>query len=255
MADAEVLAIERAAFAAWPAAEIAALGGWRLRFNHGVTQRASSVWPGPGPADPPLAARVDAVEDWYAARGASALYQLSPAAEPPELEAALEARGYEAHGAVSVEVAEGARIAELDVPAGCEASCAEALDEAWFDLSGRRGRFGGDDVAVYRALLERLAGRAGFALVRAGGEPAAVGLGVVDPPWAGVFAMLTLPPFRGRGLGAAVLGSLARWALGRGTRRLYLQVEADNAAARRLYARTGFVPRYAYHYRAAPASR
>ena len=150
---------------------------------------------------------------------------------------------------MSVEVASTAQVAALAPPAGAEVSCAESLDEDWFELSGRRGRFRGDDVAVYRALLQRLAGRAGFALVCASGEPAAVGLGVVEPPWAGVFSMLTQPAFRGRRLGEAVLGTLARWARGRGASRLYLQVEVDNPAARRLYARSGFVPRYAYHYR------
>jgi GNAT superfamily N-acetyltransferase len=108
---------------------------------------------------------------------------------------------------------------------------------------------------VYRALLGRLCGRAGFALVRTRGEPAAVGLGVVEPPWAGVFSMLTLPALRGQRLGEAVLGALARWALARGASRLYLQVEVDNEAARRLYARAGFAPRYAYHYRRAGATR
>jgi GNAT superfamily N-acetyltransferase len=98
-------------------------------------------------------------------------------------------------------------------------------------------------------MLGRVRGRAGFALVRAGGEPVAVGLTVAAPPWAGVFSMLTLPAQRGRRLGEAVLVAIARWAQERAASRLYLQVESDNAAARRLYARAGFVPRYAYHYR------
>jgi GNAT superfamily N-acetyltransferase len=248
-ADADILAIERAAFEAWPAAEVAALAGWRLRFNHGVTSRASSVWPGPGPSEPPLAARLAVVERFYAERGAVALYQLSPAAEPPELEAALAARGYEAVGSVSVEVASAAQVAELEAPRATEVLCSERLGAEWFELSGQRGRFRGPDVAVYRALLERLAGRAGFALARVEGRAVAVGLGVVAPPWAGVFSMLTLPEQRGRRLGEAILLAVARWARSRGATRLYLQVETDNAPARRLYARVGFEPRYAYHYR------
>jgi GNAT superfamily N-acetyltransferase len=102
---------------------------------------------------------------------------------------------------------------------------------------------------VYHALLERLAGHAGFALLRVDGRAAAVGLGVLAPPWVGVFSMLTLPAQRGRRLGEAVLVGIARWAQGRGASRVFLQVESDNAPARRLYDRAGFVPRYAYHYR------
>ena len=255
MSDPEILAIERVAFDAWPAAEVRALGGWRLRFNQGVTNRGCSVWPGPGASEQALDARIAEVERFYAERGAAACYQLSAASDPPELDAALAARGYETHSPVSVEVATAARVAALATPRDIEVLCADALDEAWFDVSGRGGRFRGEAVAVYRGLLERLAGRAGFARVQAGGEVVAVALTVAAAPWAGVFSMLTLPAWRGRGLGAAVLGASARWAQGRGASRLYLQVEADNAPARRLYARAGFEPRYAYHYRRAPAPR
>jgi GNAT superfamily N-acetyltransferase len=250
-----ILTIERAAFEAWPAAEVRALGGWRLRFNHDVTHRGGSVWPGPGTSPLPLEERITEVERFYAAHGAPAWYQLSPVADPPELERELAARGYVLSGSVSVELADAARIAALPLPGGAAATCEETLPEAWFELSGRRGRFRGAEVDVYRALLGRLAGRAGFASVRAGGEVAAVGLGVVAPPLAGVFSMLTLPEWRGRRLGEAVLAALARWARARGAERLYLQVETDNAPARRLYARAGFVPRYEYHYRHQEAAR
>ena len=250
MGDAEIRAIERTAFEAWPAAEAVALGGWWLRFNHGVTNRASSVWPGPGAGALPLEARVAEAESFYAARGAAACFQLSPAAEPPELDAVLAARGYGIPDPpVSVEIAAVEPLAERAAPDGVGAVCADELSEEWFELSGRRGRFRGAEVDVYRALLGRLAGRSGFALARVNGEAVAVGLGVAAPPWAGVFSMLTLPAQRGRGLGAAVLGAIARWARARGAGRLYLQVESDNGPARRLYARAGFVPRYAYHYR------
>jgi GNAT superfamily N-acetyltransferase len=253
--DPEILAIEHAAFEAWPAAEVRALAGWRLRFNHGVTHRGSSVWPGPGASTLPLGQRIGEVERFYAAHGAAAWYQLSPVADPPELERELAVRGYLRTGPVSVELADAGRIAALPLPEGVSASCEEALPEAWSEISGRRGRFRGAEVDAYRALLGRLAGRAGFASVHAGGEVAAVGLGVVAPPLAGVFSMLTLPGWRGRRLGEAVLAALAQWAQARGAARLYLQVENDNVPARRLYARVGFAPRYEYHYRHQEAAR
>jgi GNAT superfamily N-acetyltransferase len=252
--DPEILAIERLAFAAWPAAEVQELGGWRLRYNRGVTNRGSSVWPGPGPGEEPLAARIEAVERFYADRAAGASYQLSPVADPPELDATLAARGYEAFSPVSVETAE---LGEVAATASDEvaATCSDTLPEEWFDVSGRRGRFRGDAVAVYRALLERLHGRAGFALARAGGQVAAVGLAVAAPPWVGVFSMLTLESHRRQRFGEAVLAAIARWAGDRGAERMYLQVEVENVPARSLYARVGFRPRYAYHYRRQPERR
>jgi len=252
----EILVIERSAFAAWPAAEVEVLGGWRLRYNHGVTNRGSSVWPGPGEAVQPLDERLDRVERFYAERGALACYQLSPICDPPHLDAVLEERGYEAYAPVSVEVADVGRIASAaPPPPELEVRCFDALPDEWFEVSGRRGRFQGRAEAVYRGMLERLRGRAGFAQARIGGQVAAVGLAVASAPWVGVFSMLTLEGYRRMGLAEAVLDAIARWAHERGADRLYLQVEVENAPARRLYERVGFEPRYGYHYRRQPGGR
>ena len=156
MRDPESLAIESVAFDAWPAAEVAALGGWRLRFNHGITNRGSSVWPGPGASELPLDARIDAVERFYAERGAAASYQLSPASDPPG--ARRRARGARLRGSppVSVELASAAEVAALAAPRGVEAPCSDALSEEWFDAVRPARALRGEAVPVYRALLERL---------------------------------------------------------------------------------------------------
>ena len=57
------------------------------------------------------------------------------------------------------------------------------------------------------------------------------------------------------GPGAAALCSrLLAEARAEGARSAYLQVEADNHAARSVYKRLGFADGYAYHYRTAPGS-
>jgi GNAT superfamily N-acetyltransferase len=247
----EITAIERTAFDAWPAAEVRALGAWRLRAMRGVTNRGNSVWMGPENAldRAELDARIEAVERFYRERALPALFQLTPLA-PPALDGALAARGYAPHAPTRVLVAESAQVAGLAFARDVHAVCEPELDEAWFELSGRRGRFTGDDVDVYRALLGRLAGRAGFARAHLdGSEPAAVGLAFCAPPWAAISSMLTLPLHRRRGLAAAVLAALAGFALSRGAPRLYLQVESQNAPALALYARARFQPCYEYRYR------
>ena len=250
--DEQVKAIERAAFEAWPAAEIRELGGWRLRFNHGVTNRGNSVWPGPGQDDGrDLGARLDAVETFYRKRRRPAVFQLTPIAEPGELDAALEARDYQAFSPVDVQTADALPVAGLPTHTAVKRGCEELPSPAWIQLATHRGRYTGAQADVFLAMLGRLKGRAGFAWAGDQNGPAACGLGVVAPPWAGVFAMRTLDAARGRGLGRAVLIELAGWAVGRRARHLYLQVEQDNEAALALYRRAGFSSRYAYHYRKA----
>ena len=252
----EILALELATFEAWRAEEIVALGPWRLRCMHGVTNRANSVWAGPGEPAGGFARAIAEVEAFYAERALPAIFQITPVADP-RLDALLAARGYGSFDAVSFQVADAARVAAIEPRPSASAACESALSDAWFEVSGRRGRFRGDEIAVYRAFLERLAGRAGFAsacdpggeIAAAGIAIAAVGLTIAAPPLAGVFSMLTLPERRRRGLADAVLGASARFALTRGATRLYLQVEIENAAARALYARAGFAEAYRYHYR------
>ncbi|MEZ5383120.1 MAG: GNAT family N-acetyltransferase [Microthrixaceae bacterium] len=90
-----------------------------------------------------------------------------------------------------------------------------------------------------------------------GGNPAgpspeatqAVGAGVVDGDWLGVFSMWTRTARRRRGLAAAVLGDLTAWATRHGCHLAYLQVEESNRAGRAAYARLGFEEAYRYHYR------
>jgi GNAT superfamily N-acetyltransferase len=119
---------------------------------------------------------------------------------------------------------------------------------AWFGVSAHRGRFAAV-AGTYRGLLDRIGERACFALATDRGEPAGVGLGVVDGAFMGVFSMLTVPEARRCGVGRAVLSGLAQTALTRGARALYLLVERDNKAACALYRAASFVEAHAVHYR------
>ncbi len=61
--------LEHAAASAWPGVEQQWVGGWLLRFGHGSTRRANSAVP----LNVYNGADVDALVDWYAARGVAPL--------------------------------------------------------------------------------------------------------------------------------------------------------------------------------------
>jgi ribosomal protein S18 acetylase RimI-like enzyme len=241
--------VEGCAFDAWPAAEVVDLGGWRLRFTQGVTRRGNSTWPGGAPiSDREAEARIDRVEERYAARELPSVFQLTPLAMPVALDRLLEKRGYVLDAPTSVHVARAedlARPSRDDVRVTVSAT----LTEAWFDISARRGRFAAV-TGIYEGLLARIGGRARYALAQIRGTPCAVGLGVMHQGWLGIFSMLTLPELRGHGAGRAVLSALARGALEEGAEQLYLQVEQSNEPALALYRSASFRELYAYHYRA-----
>lgn len=240
--------LEEAAFAAWPAEEVADLDGWRLRAMRGVTRRANSVWPNrcEGPAS--LDERIAAAEAFYRQRGLEALFQIGPLACPAGLDDALASRGYATEARVSIQTAPVDTVTARAASERFRVEVTTSAPAELIDLLGRRGRYA-SSLDVFEGLLGRLGSRAGYGVAWEGAEPVSAGLVVVQGHWAGLFAMRTLEQCRGRGAGRALLGGLVAHGRGRGARSAYLQVERDNPAALALYARAGFRELYGQHYR------
>ncbi|WP_326642563.1 GNAT family N-acetyltransferase [Streptosporangium sp. NBC_01755] len=77
----------------------------------------------------------------------------------------------------------------------------------------------------------------------------AVGRGVVQGEWFGIYSMAVVPHARRRGHGRKVLCALLTHAREQGTPRAYLVVVESNTVARTLYERHGFTVAARYHYR------
>lgn len=97
----------------------------------------------------------------------------------------------------------------------------------------------GDTEARWRA---RLTGVAYNVVADVGGR--AVGMVSCTAPLsrrAELISLWVAPDVRGRGVGDALIGAVARWAAAQGCSRLVLNVRAANRHAAALYARAGFV--------------
>jgi GNAT superfamily N-acetyltransferase len=252
----EVCAIEALAANAWPAETVQRLDGWRLRMSGSVYRRLDSVATIAPPGSLPVERKLTLAERFYFERGSDARFQVSAASAPSDLDARLEARGYAIDAATRVQTARLSDV--LARTAGgrdFDVHVTDAPEPIWITIAwpkpGRRRDAG-------RRALARIVPPAGHALVRAAGQPIAVGLGVLERGFLGLFAMFTQPEFRGQGAARAVLHALSRWGAQRGAERAYLQVEETNAVAGALYRDTGFATLYEYQYRSrgpAPADR
>lgn len=196
------------------------VGGWLARTTPGSPlRRVNSARPVGVPLD------VDALEAWYAARGARALVMLAPEEPLTALDDELAGRGWE-HEAAS-EVLVGDPDTVLDQLAGPP----HAVFPGELDPTDRS--------------LDPI-----VPLVAAGGAGRAVV--VLQERWSLLRGLEVDEPARRQGIAAALVRAWARLAEGRG---LYLQMYADNEPARALYERAGFTRSHGYHYRRAPAGR
>lgn len=247
MSAPSLLALERAAMAAWPALETVEEAGWVLRFANGYTRRANCATA--LCADGDVGGRVAWCEGAFAARSLAPVFRVLSAGGPPGLDATLDAAGY-ARG-------DEALVMALDLdPARATSGAAPAPDalpiDPWLDLHDRFGGRSGAHRETHRAMLEAIPGARLLATVAADGRRAGCGLAVADGPLVGLFDLAVDPGLRGRGHGRRLLEGLLRWGAERGARCVYLQVLATNPAVR-LYERVGFREAYRYWYRARPA--
>lgn len=238
----DIVALEKIAARAWPAREEAHLGGWLLRAASGHTGRANSCWTLETP-DRPVDDAIQAVEDWYAARGLAPMFRTTDGATvPSDLGALLAARGY------AQEMETLVMLGPLTARADAQVSLSSASDAGFREVLFGVEHRGDGDAQERLEVLSRIPAPVAFAKLEVEGRPAAVGVCAVEGEWAGLSAMRTLADARRQGLGRRVVGALHAFAAEAGARRAYLQVEAANDPAIALYRSLGFSPAYAYRH-------
>jgi N-acetylglutamate synthase len=254
--------LEAAATLGWRAPDTGWLGGWLLRAAAGFTGRANSALT-TGDPGLPLAAALDQVLAWYAARGLTAMLAVPfPMSGPADsaVDRVAAGLGWPLRQAPAIVMtADPAAIARTAGPGpvgtgpastGPDVTVTAEPDEAWIARYHYRG---GELPPAGRRLLVSAPWQA-FASIREAGQPVAIGRVAGDGAWAGITAVETDPACRRRGLASAITAALAQVAVQHGVRGLYLQVEDENRAARALYHRAGFADHHRYHYRMAPAA-
>lgn len=251
--DVDPAALERIAAAGWQPHEQSRIGGWLLRASNGFTSRGNSVLPLAEPGLP-FDDALQSVATWYSERQLPAMFAV-PLPWSHALDAQLSRRGFERVTPTHVMVTDVKDLLarpELQVPVASDVAVTvtDHPDDDWLAAYRYRGSPVPADAIniLQRADLPR------FVTVRHGDEVLAVGRGAVTPGWLGIAAIDVVEEHRRRGLARLVLATLTQEAATLGARFAYLQVADENAAARALYLRCGFVDHHDYHYRRAVSS-
>jgi N-acetylglutamate synthase len=222
--------------------------GWLLRLLPGKAKRSRSVNP-VYPSRLPLEKKIAHCERVYGTARLPALFRLTPFCEAAGLEGELERRGYASFDRTAVESAP-------IVPGRSDGGAAQPMNlGAWVDAVGALRGSPVEHRQTHRARLEGMPLTMRAVAVEQGGQVVAAGLTMIEDDCAGIFDVVTEERLRRQGHARAVVSSLLQIAWDLGARHAYLQVDADNEPARRLYRHFGFEERYVYWYRGREGER
>lgn len=238
--------IEELSMNAWHPLQTVLYDGWMLCFSNGYTRRANSIQP-LYPSTLGLDEKIDYCEALYAARGLNTVFKLTGTEQPPDLEVVLIQRGYILDAPTSVQTRSlmGEAIDVSTNPVEME----HEVSDDWLNLFCRLSAVHERHRPTIHAMLRSIASQAGFFRLINDGQPAAVGLGVVERGYVGLFDIVTDAQFRNRGLGRLLILNILKWAQTNGAHTAHLGVMLNNAPALHLYHKLGFREVYRYWYR------
>jgi ribosomal protein S18 acetylase RimI-like enzyme len=227
--------------------------GWLVRFSPGKAQRARCI-NAVAPGRLALSEKLAQCQTLYRSAGLRMIFRITPFSYPLNLDDWLAQRGYQRFDDTRVMVCRSLpRPPQEAAPDGTEFESVNS--EAYAHIVGE---FRGTGLAGRQAHAERLhyspVPYQGTVLRAADGTVLACGQFAIEAELVGLYDVFTAPALRGRGLSRRLCAYLLGQAREQGARCAYLQVDADNHAARAVYRRLGFADGYAYHYRALPSA-
>lgn len=240
----DMQALESAAFAAWPSATSIDLHGWRLRLDQGYTKRANSL-NATGHSLNLSPAAIDDVEKRFRQHGLAPTFRITSFSPVTDTDALLAHKGYLHCGSSLVMTRPLCDADARDQPDPALAQGARQWLETFQAVSGKSG----SNQVLHLAILKRISHPVAWAMLEADGGPLSCGLGVVVDHQLGLFDIASHPGHQRQGLARRLCGQMLAWGCRRGAHIAFLQVEAANTPAIRLYEGLGFQPAYQYWYR------
>lgn len=237
--------IEELSMNAWPAMRTLHYDGWVLRFADGYTKRANSVYP-LYPSEIDVDAKIEFCESFYRDLNLPAVFKLTRASTPSDLDAHLEKRGYRADSQTSVQLLDLTQ-GEYDVTENVDLASEDT--ETWHGAFARMNNVSADRKATHENILRAITPEKCYVSIHADGCLIGCGLGVLQAGYLGVFDIVIDSDHRGQGHGTRLMGALLAWGQGRGANTAYLQVMCNNEPALKLYEKLGFQEKYQYWYR------
>ncbi|MBL3641210.1 GNAT family N-acetyltransferase [Bacillus sp. RHFB] len=238
--------IEELSLNALPAMQTQIYDGWVIRFADGYMKRANSISP-IYPSNENVKKKISNCEQLYFARNDKAVYKVTPQANPINLDRVLEESGYALEGTTSVQVL---NLTDTESPNETNVIKYDHLHDEWFHDFCQLSNIDDHDRTILKKMLGNIIPKTCFMLLTdEGGTVTAIGLGVLEDEYIGLYNIITHEKFRNQGNGAILIRNLLHWGKENGAKNAYLQVIETNAPALSLYGKLGFEEKYKYWYR------
>lgn len=245
--QATIKMIEDFSLNAWPSHQIQFYDGWLLRFSYFYTHRTNSVEQ-IGPSSIPVEEKIDFCEKAYRRWGTPSIFKITPLL-PDNFEQQLIGRGYQVQHTTHVMLLDysGWTPQEPQVPVFLEHTINDRWISGLFSLKGTTNALHRQIVpSMYRAIPKDTLSAS---VVNTKGQIIAIGMGILDRDYIGIYAIHVHPRYRGQGLARSICRTLLNAGYRRGLSGAYLQVVEGNLPAKNLYTSLGFQDFYKYWFR------
>ncbi|HEX3077991.1 MAG TPA: GNAT family N-acetyltransferase [Lachnospiraceae bacterium] len=239
-----IIKYEELSINAFPALLTEIYDGWILRYANGYTYRANSVNPIYTSSES-LDRKVNICEEKYFQKGLPCVFKMTDNLDSI-LDGMLEKRGYDIQKSADIMERKLAEESFMDQQVDIE----YVISDEWFEAYVKMNEMKQESIqGAARGCLDRIGNPVICASIKQEGMVVAIGLGVYENGYVGLFDILVHEDYRRRGLGMRVVNAILQEGQRMGTHTAYLQVVATNSIAVNMYERLGFEKVYTYWYR------
>ncbi|MFX1477251.1 MAG: GNAT family N-acetyltransferase [Promethearchaeota archaeon] len=236
----------------WPAKDYYFLNGWILRFNDGITSRANSVFPiRYSGTQKTLTKDIKMVKTAYKAYNLPALYTMHEFHEPKNLKEELLSRGYQpvAHtNALGIKLDE---IVSTSINNDFEYLLSNSRVSEISKFLSKFSRWNVEDQRIIQEINQRIIiPKKCYMLTKYQNEIIGTLLAVLVPQgYLYIGDVFVHPDYRRQKIASSMFNYLIKeWAVRNNVKTVWLQVEAENLNANKLYTKLGMKKIYSYYY-------
>jgi ribosomal protein S18 acetylase RimI-like enzyme len=236
--------IEELSMNAFPSLDSLYYDGWIIRMSEGKSKRVNSVYP-LYPSSIESEEKIKYCEQIFEENRLRRVFKLTEMKTCKGLDQSLRSKGYRESGRTLLQ---NISLDDFDYDSYEEFEFLRDFSKEWYrDLCDAENRSALDSLVVADA-WKKVAARQCYIAIKKNGKRIAFARGVLERGYIGIYSVFVCHDFRGRGLGESLTRELMAYGKRAGCKEAYLQVEYDNAIARKLYKQIGFRDMYQYWY-------